>query len=234
MTVSHGNLIPRKRAIMLYMNDNYFKTKNLVVITMLVFAAVLFSIAFLDRGIALGVMQLIRSSAILHRTTANMPDLLFLLVCIGTAIMWADYFFLTRRKGHNEQTQFLRLAATATPFAFLLKSFLKFIFGRINTRAWLAGGGPIDFQFFHGTGERGAFPSGHMMVFTAFFAAVWCFYPRYRPLAAGLLFLLGAALIATDYHFLSDVIAGAYAGLLVTLFTRHYLIKSPPAARHFL
>ncbi len=206
------------------MNGNRL-SKKLAWLSLLPLAAVLVCIAFLDRGIALAVMRMLRSSSVLHRATADMPDLLLLVVCAGTAFMWVAYFFLARRNGHNERTRFLRLAATATPIAFVAKDLLKFVFGRINTRAWLKGGGPIDFQFFHGTGDRSGFPSGHMMVFTAFFAAVWHYYPRHRPLAAVFLLLLGAALIATDYHFLSDVIAGAYAGVLVTLLSRRCLTK---------
>lgn len=207
------------------MNDDYFNRNKLAVISLLAFVTVLVSIKLLDRRIALAVMEVLRSSPILHRTTANLPDLLLLLVCIGTAAMWADYFFLVRSRGHNQQAQFLRLAATAVPFAFLLKTFLQFAFGRITTRAWLHDCGPIDFWLFHGTGDRGGFPSGHMTVFATFFAAVWYRYPPYRSLAATLLITLGAALIATDYHFLSDVIAGTYTGLLVTVVTRRYLVR---------
>ena len=54
-----------------------------------------------------------------------------------------------------------------------------------------------------------------MAVFTALIIALWRFYPRYRPAYAGFLSVLALALIVTDYHFLSDVIAGAYLGLIV-------------------
>ena len=210
----------------LYMKNDCFDSKRFGVITLLTVGGVFLGICFLDRVIALGVMELLKLSPLVYRTTANIPDLLLLLVCISTATMWTIYFFLVKRGVDNEQTRFLRLAATAVPVAYVLKSFLQFAFGRINTRAWLLVSGPIDFRLFQGTGERGGFPSGHMTVFTAFFAAVWCWYPRYRPLSASLLLTLGVALIATDYHFLSDVIAGAYAGLLVTVVSRRYLEKS--------
>ena len=57
-----------------------------------------------------------------------------------------------------------------------------------------------------------------MTVFTAFGIAVWLYYPHYRRPVIITLLILGAALIATDYHFLSDVIAGAYLGVLITYF----------------
>ena len=63
------------------------------------------------------------------------------------------------------------------------------------------------------------------MVFTAFLAAVWLFYPRYRSLSVGFLLILALALVATDYHFLSDVIAGAYLGLVTTTLARYLFQK---------
>ena len=56
-----------------------------------------------------------------------------------------------------------------------------------------------------------------MLVLTPLFIALWHFYPRYRLYygIAGL--CLGAALIVTEYHFLSDVIAGACIGAAVYL-----------------
>lgn len=59
-----------------------------------------------------------------------------------------------------------------------------------------------------------------MTVFSAFFAAIWFFYPRYRSISIGLGLVLAVALVATDYHFLSDVIAGAYLGLIATCLSR--------------
>jgi membrane-associated phospholipid phosphatase len=59
-----------------------------------------------------------------------------------------------------------------------------------------------------------------MMVFTAFFAALWHFYPRYRSISVGLLLVLASALVMTDHHYLSDVIAGAYLGLIASSLTK--------------
>lgn len=177
---------------------------------------ILGSIRFLDREIAVGVMRFLKSNRILHNAAANIPDLLLIIVCIGTTVMWLAYIIRSRNKDSDAQLlRFLQLAATAVPAAYLLKAVLQFAFGRTNTRLWLITGAPLQFNWFHGTGT-GGFPSGHMTVFTAFGAAICCLYPCYRRSAFLLLVLLGAALIITDYHFLSDVIAGAYIGFLLT------------------
>jgi membrane-associated phospholipid phosphatase len=136
--------------------------------------------------------------------------------------MWLAYMILSRNKGSDELLRFLQLAATTVPVSYLLKTFLQFAFGRTNTRLWLAGDMPLQFNWFHGAGI-GCFPSGHMTVFTAFGVAIWYTYPRHRRLTALGLVLLGVALIITDYHFLSDVIAGVYIALLLDYGVRHLL-----------
>lgn len=184
--------------------------------------AILGSIRFLDRKIAVGVMFLLGSNYTMHTVAANIPDVLFLLVSIGTATMWCVYIYLSRN-GRDKNLRFLQFGGSAVPVAYLLKDILQYMFGRTNTKFWLTTGEPLRFNWFHGAGV-GGFPSGHMAVFTAFGTAIWYAYPRYRcPTALGLV-LLGTALIATDYHFLSDVIAGVYVGLLVTYIIR-YLLK---------
>lgn len=186
-----------------------------VVISLGAVLAILGSIRFLDREIAVGVWHLLHSYKVLHAAASNIPDLLLALVCIGTAAMYLAHRYLLHKKGSAELLRILQLAGMAVPAAYMLKAVLQVVFGRTNTRLWLAGGVPLQFDWFNGIGT-GGFPSGHMTVFTAFGAAVWYAYPRWRlPIVLGLV-LLGTALIVTDYHFLSDVIAGACAGILMT------------------
>ena len=172
------------------------------------------SIFLLDEPIAVKIMQLLQSDAFLQHATANIPDALLILVCISTVAMWMTYFTLPRTDENLKLLGFLQLAATATPCSYLLKSVLKYAFGRTNTRLWLTSQVPLQFNWFNPAGG-GGFPSGHMAVFAAFAAAVGHFYPKRKRAVVLVLLLLGIALIVTDYHFLSDVIAGAYVGFLV-------------------
>jgi membrane-associated phospholipid phosphatase len=182
--------------------------------------AVLVSLRFLDAWIALGAMELLKSSDFLHVSTSDIPDVLFLLVCFGSGLLWGKYLILRNKGIINEQTRFFQLAGSAIPLAYFLKWLFKYVFGRTNTRVWLANQVSDDFHWFHGGGEYSSFPSGHMAVFSALFAAIWLFYPRYRSISIGLALVLAVALVATDYHFLSDVIAGAYLGLVATCLSR--------------
>ena len=178
--------------------------------------AVLASWRFLDTWIALCAKELLNSNVLLRTSTSNIPDVLCMVVCVGSGLLWSCFLMLRRWEITNELSRFCQIAGTAVPLAFILKWPFKFIFGRTNTRIWLANRVNDDFHWLQGGGDYSSFPSGHMMVFAAFFAALCHFYPRYRSISVGLLLLLAFALVITDYHYFSDVIAGAYLGLITT------------------
>jgi membrane-associated phospholipid phosphatase len=182
--------------------------------------AVLVSWRFLDARVALGVMELLKSSNLLRIGVSHIPDVLFPLVFVGSALLWGNYLILRHQGTINEQSRFSQLAGSAVPLAYFLKWLCKYVFGRTNTRIWLANQVSDDFHWFQGGGGYSSFPSGHMAVFAAFFAAVSLYFPRYRSLSIGLVLVLAVALVATNYHFLSDIIAGAYLGLFATCLTK--------------
>jgi len=110
-------------------------------------------------------------------------------------------------------------------FAETAKTQLKFVFGRTWPETWTGNNpsfirdGVYGFNFLRGEGAYQSFPSGHMAATCAVLSVLWIWYPRLRWLwtVGGL--AVGAGLVGANYHFLSDVIAGAFlgtsAGLLV-------------------
>jgi membrane-associated phospholipid phosphatase len=65
--------------------------------------------------------------------------------------------------------------------------------------------------------QSSGFPSGHMAL-AGGFAGVWLrLYPRTAPVFAGLLAVGMALLVAGDWHFLSDVVAGTFVGVTAGL-----------------
>jgi membrane-associated phospholipid phosphatase len=100
-----------------------------------------------------------------------------------------------------------------------IKSELKYIFGRTWPETWIDNNpsfihdGAYGFHFMHGGLGYRSFPSGHMTATWALIAVLWVHYPQLKPLylIAGL--TVGLTLVATNFHFLSDVIAGAFVGV---------------------
>ncbi|QLH41766.1 MAG: phosphatase PAP2 family protein [Coxiellaceae bacterium] len=77
------------------------------------------------------------------------------------------------------------------------------------------------FRFFHGTTPYSAFPSGHTAVIVAAMTVLWMTYPRARLLYLIMAMLVIFGLIGMNYHFVSDVIGGAFIGVM----TGYYTVK---------
>jgi membrane-associated phospholipid phosphatase len=110
---------------------------------------------------------------------------------------------------------------------------LKRVFGRADPEAW-TGATPQDlhrsiygFQLLRSGYQFESFPSATMSVSAAVLAILWIAVPRLRPLWALLFSLIGIALVATNSHFISDVIAGALLGSFLGVLTVRLLLKQP-------
>lgn len=110
-----------------------------------------------------------------------------------------------------------------------IKDQLKFVFGRSwpatggHHRPSLIGDGTYGFHWLHGGNIYQSFPSGHMGAACALLSVLWLCYPAGRPLWAAAALAVAAALIGGNYHFLGDVIAGAFVGSSVGLATTRIL-----------
>jgi membrane-associated phospholipid phosphatase len=176
-------------------------------------AAVTVSFRYLDVPIARCIAGIIFHDAVLSRVTGAIPDLLLPLVIVTALGSWTLALYLAHQEPGSIAARFFWLLGTSVVVAYALKAGLGHLFGRPSPRRWLADPQLYGFHWWSGADGLKAFPSGHMSVFTAALLAVSHFYPRSHAWCIGLLCVLAAALIGTDYHFLSDIIAGAYCGM---------------------
>jgi membrane-associated phospholipid phosphatase len=199
-----------------------------IMFTSFILAAIItfLSICFYDKLLAIYISNSLVKHSIWHKYTNDIPDFLFLTVCITTAFAYIIYRTRIRKGIYNKDTIFFQIIMYAVPATYAFKSFLKYVFGRTTTREWLLKPELYGFHWFQGGGLNAGFPSGHMAVFSAMTASLWRFYPRYRVFYAIFLLILAVALIATNYHFLSDVIAGAYLGVFVEACTYKVVTKA--------
>ena len=106
----------------------------------------------------------------------------------------------------------LFIACSTSLSAFVVNDHvLKLIFGRQNPSVLLQGDPNQVFNFFQGN-QQSSFPSGHMVMATAFAIAMVRLQPRTLPILAVLLCVGAIALVVGDWHFIGDVIAGAFVG----------------------
>jgi len=130
------------------------------------------------------------------------------------------------REGKPRDT--LLLLSVSILVTFVLKNDLKWLFSRYwpltwiqNNPSWISNH-VYGFQWFRGPLFQGddatsAFPSGHTAVAFAALLPIGLNYRNLLPLCIALASLEGIAMIVYDYHFFSDVLAGALVGTACVL-----------------
>jgi membrane-associated phospholipid phosphatase len=180
---------------------------SLASVAMVVVACVI----WFDRPIALLAYECFgRHRAVQH--LAGMPGFFGPLAVLAFTVLLVRWF-LARQFGTMDIVANLCIITIAIVEP--LKSWLKFVFGR----TWPAYGQPsfifedaYGFHPFHGGPDFGSFPSGHSAAVCAVAVILWTYLPSIRALCTATVAAISAALIAGDFHFLSDVIAGAFLG----------------------
>jgi len=184
-------------------------------------------VKYIDRPVSLLIHDCLYRNSHWSALTSSLPDVLLLLVIFISlpAAVW--HFYRKKRSLLDAKTNLLGFIALILPTAFVFKSVLKFLFGRVETRFWLKNQQLYEFHWLQGSANFNGFPSGHMIVFATLFAAVARYCVGQRRLCYSLLALLALLLVTTNYHFVGDVISGMYLGLLLeSSMDRFYTSKS--------
>ena len=84
-----------------------------------------------------------------------------------------------------------------------------------NNNPSLIGTGAYGFHPFEVGDDAGSFPSGHATRIAGFFGVFWWGLPRWRVVYVLLAIPMLVALVAMDYHFVGDVVAGSVLGAVV-------------------
>jgi membrane-associated phospholipid phosphatase len=196
---------------------------------------------WLDRPIALFAHEHLHQYDLFAKLT-YIPEIISPVVILAFAAigLWA----LSARALSKLQTVAV-LAAASLAMAAGVKDQLKLAFGRTWPETWvrdnpsLIRDGVYGFNPFHGGPGFAAFPSGHTAAICAVMSVLWICYPRYRVLYGICMVAVALGLVGADFHFLGDVIAGAFLGvsagwLTVVLWERgqHHLRPAATADLH--
>ncbi len=115
----------------------------------------------------------------------------------------------------------LGLAGVSMVLADQFRGSLSYLCGRywpetwINNNPSLIGTGAFGFHPFHNGSAYGSFPSGHMTRTVAFVAVFWIAAPRWRWVCIVASLAVAVGLLGMNYHFVGDVIGGAFLGGIV-------------------
>lgn len=133
----------------------------------------------------------------------------------------------TAARVHGRFRIFLRTftyACAASILAYGCNFLLKVAFGRPMPLTALQLDGHPLFHFFQGD-KHSSFPSGHMALLSAFACVLWQSYPGMRLFLPLALCLAAAAIVVGNWHYVSDVIAGAALGSSAGLATAQIKAK---------
>jgi membrane-associated phospholipid phosphatase len=175
-------------------------------------ATVAMSYAWLDRPIAHLVDGLIGRPAWLGRLI-DTPALFGPLAGLGFVVL------IVRRiasRPFGRPDAVLVVGCISLVIGLAAKLALKILFGRTWPRL-LVRDGIYGFYPFHAGPAYSSFPSGHTAAVCAVATVLWIWYPRLRPAWLIGAILSAATLVGTNYHFVGDVVAGAFLGVTTTL-----------------
>jgi membrane-associated phospholipid phosphatase len=173
------------------------------------------SYLWLDQPIALLVhIQLPHVDAFARLT--HIPDPLIPLAVVAFIVL--GFWRLSGRPLAKIHTAAL-ICSISLIMAEATKDQLKYIFGRTWPETWVQNNssfirdGAYGFNLFHGGAGYASFPSGHSAVTCAVISVLWMFYPKLRAVYLLVFLAVAIGLIGANYHFLSDIIAGAFVGV---------------------
>lgn len=156
-------------------------------------------------------------------------------VIIWFSVLYYLFFVCTYTRNQGARRPLLDVANSVT-IAVFLKDGLKYVFGRYWPATWVNQNPSLlhdhayGFHPFHAGVAYQSFPSGHTTVALAAMTAVWIGFPRWRWLAALVAILVVSGLVAMDYHFVGDCIAGAWLGATVARYvTAHARVRRAQA-----
>ncbi len=140
---------------------------------------------------------------------------------LASVVAFISYRFFLKRALLAHRAIFIFTAIAASGIAI---NILKVILGRARPLL-LREEGLFGFEFFRLGYEYASFPSGHATTIFALATAMHLLIPRAGlPLYAFAL-LVGASRVFLGAHYLSDVIAGAYLGVVCTLCLKDYFLR---------
>jgi len=177
----------------------------------LVFVATLIGVAvcirWLDAPVALAFLPNANRLGVLGKGLGTM-------VLVSGEIVFIVTFAIVRmaRGSLPPFAKAVFVACCASLSAFVANDYvLKYIFGRQNPSDFFQMPTVQTFHFFQGSHES-SFPSGHMVMATAFAMVMIRLQPRTLPILIVLLCMGAVALLVVDWHFLGDVVAGTFVG----------------------
>jgi len=192
--------------------------------------------AFADRPIALFMFQHMHEQRAPFVLLTHFVDIVE--VAASLVLIWS-LWTCARGGALRAKGRIALRFALAVYVAIGAKDVLKIAFGRIWPETFVCGNpsfirdAAYGFAPFHGGQGWASFPSGHDMVVCAAAGCLWVLLPSLRPLYLLVALLVSVGLLVADYHWLSDILAGALFGSVLGVFVARLELSKVDRASNF-
>ena len=167
----------------------------------------LFLISLVDDPVARLFVERYRS---FHGSKLAVDGVVFVVPISGAVFFLCGYAAFGRRLSRFGEAAML--AGLSAILAFAICDFLlKPVFGRQTVYYYLPDPRLHGFRFMQG-GYRSSFPSGHTAIVVSMLTVFWRYYPRWVLLYSALFLVAAIVLVVGEWHFVSDIVAGAFLG----------------------
>jgi undecaprenyl-diphosphatase len=184
------------------------RNRRIVVGSVLLMVLMTISYAMLDRPLTLFCQGLNPAFILVFQWITELGKSTGYLV--GFAALFVFFKFFRRRLIAANRSLFLFAAVALSGLA---TDLIKPLVGRLRPKL-LFEDNLYGFDPFRIGYEYNSFPSGHATTVFALAAALALFFPRWRMPLAGFATVVGLSRIIVGAHYLSDVMAGAYVGIM--------------------
>ena len=177
--------------------------------------SVMGSVLFVDRPASTWAHEHLHRAAVFdwltHIVDPLRPAATIILVFVAIAAVFRNW-----RPGKHGQT--LIAASLAILVSVEIKQQMKHFCGRTWPETWIDNNPSwirdhaYGFHLLHGGTGWESFPSGHMTQIAALAAIIWLRLPKLRWLGVALASLVAIGLWGCNYHFVGDLMAGAFLG----------------------
>lgn len=186
---------------------------------------VILSIMSLDQLIADWVESSLRNTQIFSWITdALHPTVMIAVIAPFFLLLCGCWVIAGRRLPSWTATPLL--CAWSVVWALAATVVLKEIFGRASADPSYVRDRIYEFRLLHGSNGHESFPSGTAAISAAIASALWTRVPHLRIVWALVFVLPSTGVVLVNFHFLADVIAGAFLGMSIGWMTAHLFNSS--------
>jgi membrane-associated phospholipid phosphatase len=191
-------------------------------------AAIVVCVFYVDRTVADFFDTHVRHIELWHYLDRFLKPFLFVLVAALFFLLAAGGWILSGRK-LPAWTRTPLLCSWSAMWGLAAETIFKGMSGRSWPDPAYVRNHLYGFHFLQGDPRASAFPSGHAIIATAIVTVLWIRIPRLRILSVLVALAVVTVLVVNNFHWVSDVIAGAYLGVSIGWMTVRLLHPAFPA-----